>query len=73
MTIIHLIMRITMTMIHLILVDMVDQASVLLAHHHGVLEINVGSEHVPSSKDLLPHPLHDHEPHLLPRAPHRSP
>ena len=61
-----------MTMIHLILVDMVDQASGLLAHNHGVLEINVGSMHVPSSKDLLPHPLQDHEPHLLPRAPHSS-
>ena len=69
MTMIHLIMRITMSMIHLILVYMVDQASIL-AHHHGVLEIIVGSKHVPSSKDLLPHPLHDHEPHLLPRAPH---
>ena len=59
-----------MTIIHLILilVDMVYQASALLAHHHGVLEINVGSG------DLLPHPLHDHDhdPHLLPRAPHRS-
>ena len=62
----------SMTMIHLILVDMVDQASGLLARNHGVLEINVGSMHVPGSKDLLPHPLHDHEPHLLPRAPHCS-
>ena len=61
-----------MTMIHLILIDMVDQASGLLAHNHGVLEINVGSMHVPGSKDLLPHPLHDHGPHLLPKAPHRS-
>ena len=61
-----------MTMIHLILVDMVDQASGLLAHNHGVLEINVGSMHVHGSKDLLSHPLHDHEPHLLSRAPHRS-
>ena len=61
-----------MTMIHLILIDMVDQASGLLAHNHGALEINVGSMHLPVSKDLLPHPLHDHEPHLLPRAPHRS-
>ena len=70
----HLILRITMTIIHLILilVDMVYQASALLAHHHGVLEINVGSLHVPGSKDVLPHPLHNHEPHLLPRAPHRS-
>ena len=41
-----------MTMIHLILVDMVDQASGLLAHNHGVLEISVGSVHVPGSKDL---------------------
>ena len=72
MATIHLILRTTMTMIHLILVDMVDQASGLLAHNHGVLEINVGFIHVPGSKDLLPHPLHDHEPHLLPRAPHRS-
>ena len=61
-----------MTMIHLILVDMVDQASALLAHHHGVLEINVGSVHVLGSTDLLPHLLHDHEPYLLPRAPHSS-
>ena len=68
MTMIHLIMRITMTMIHLILAS----DSTLLAHHHGVLEINVGCEHVLGSKDLLPHPLHDHEPHLLPITPHRS-
>ena len=61
-----------MTMIHLMLIDMVDQASGLLARNHGVLEINVGSMHVPGSKDLLPHPLHDHGPHLLPKAPHRS-
>ena len=45
-----------MTMIHMILIDIVDQASGLLA----------GSMH------LLPHPLHNHEPHLLPRAPHCS-
>ena len=44
-----------MTMIHLILVNMVYQASTLLAHHDGVLDIIVGFVHVPGSKDLVPH------------------
>ena len=52
MTMIRLILRITMTMIHMILVDMKDQAFGLLAHNHGVLEISVGSVHVPGSKDI---------------------